>query len=1489
MSKRGRTGGTRSLANCRCSKLPTDRRRPPVQTYNGAAHTWPLDPASVQQLRVLIKEQGVTSFASLLAVFQVLLHRLSGQDDFCVATAVADRKRPEWERLIGYLLNQVVLRADFGADGSFRDFLERTQDRVLAALDHQDVPFGLIVKRLQPRRDASRSPIFQVMFVWDKPHTSGPSWADAGAAAGLPAETLIMEQRGAPFDLTMIVFETGDRLRASFRYNTDLFDQGTIERMAGYFDTLLAAMVHAPDRLLSEVDLLSAAERRRLLVDYNDTRCPYANESGFHQLFEAQARAAPHAAALHFEDQTWSYQELNARANQLARHLETLGVRRGSTVAISLPRGLDLIVTVLATWKAGAAYLYLDTALPAQRLAGMVADCRPPVLVAADDQADLGLPAVRLPRAWTAIRTLPEHDLNLPIGAGDRAYLIYTSGSTGKPKGTILLHGGLCNFAESVQRCFRIRRADRVLQFASLSFDASIFEMAMAMPAGAALVLGTQAMLLPGPGLLRLLRDQAVTATLLPPSVLALLSPPPLPALRIVIAGGESCSAEVVAAWSPGREFYNAFGPTETTVWATVAHCVADGRPPTIGRPVANTRVYVLDRHLQAVPLGVSGELYVAGPGLAEGYMNQPELTAERFLPNPFDEADGAVMYRTGDLVRWTADGELEFCGRRDQQVKLRGYRIELEEIQEVLRRHPDVVDAAVILRAESGKAAALVAYVVPRSSEKGVLPAIRAYLREHLPHYMLPQALVPLDALPQTVSGKLDRGRLPAPSCDTVGEDTIAPPRTPAERALAAIWAQVLNVRQVGIHDNFFDLGGASLQTLEVAAQARTQGHNLSPEMIFRHQTVAELAAACVPDGTTPSQEEVVSITVSARPTPGEATAAVVMQPEEQELGLGARIESIGVYLPARSLTTEEVLKKCRTPLDFPLARLTGIHSRRVAGDNEFSITLAEKALAECLARSAHAPESIDLIVCANISRCDGPGLQFTSEPTTAARLRRTFGLVNAIAFDVSNACTGTFTALVLVDSLIRLGTVRRALIVSGEYLTHLTRTAQLEIDRFMDPRLACLTVGDSGLALLVEQAPSAAVGFHEIDLYTLGKYHDYCVAKATREPHGGAIMHTDPVKATAVSVPQIVSHALEHLHRKRWGVESVDALIMHQTSETTIDGAIREINRACGRPVCHRGNVVYSIAERGNTATTTHFIALWERMLAGELHPGARLVFGVSGSGQTVGTALYTLDELAERVRTSPPTHSTAPAPLAAPLRAEALQFYRCEQPVRIESIGTDDAASETPADTVVMVRRAGKACLVQSAKPRAAIDLVIYTGVFRTEFLSEPAVAAIAAGNLAINHDESRTGKTLAFDLTNGAAGTLTACFLVSQLIAAGKFTRALVLASEVENNATVWPENLVGLKETASALVLEATAGGDGFTAFGFRFFSEFCDAISSYTVGHNGLPALEHRRDPGLDEQIVAAVQATVADFLDRAGVRLCELALVIPPQCATSA
>jgi len=1475
--------------------LPLDRPRPKVQTYLGSAVSCPIDREQFARLRDLAAREKTTLFTVLLSAFLVLLRRYTGQEDLVIGTATAGRNRPEWERVVGYFLNQVPLRLRVDVRSDFVELVRQAQRVVLSVLDHQDFPFSLMVERLRPARDPSRPPIFQVMFIWDKSidfSAQGPaSGHPFGASA--PFEPLVMEQCGAPFDLTLIVFENGSDLSASIRYNVDLFERETIERMGGHFRTLLAEILDDPRRCLGELPILSAEEGTQIVHAADGPRSNDGRQlRPFHHLFEDVVERSPTATAVIFDGRATTYRELNSVANQLAHHLRNRGVRVGDLVGICLPRSFEMIATILAIWKAGAAYVPLDPTYPRLRLTGMIEDARPRSIVTTSELAprlkDYEGPLVVLDDC-PAIAHEPDSNPLPCVGPEDLAYAIFTSGSTGKPKAALLRHGGLSNLSESQIEVFALGPFDRALQFASLSFDASVFEIVMALRVGATLVVAGQSAIVPGPDLIELIRNERLTTVLLPPSVLALLPHVDLPDLRTLIVAGEACPASLVSQWAPGRRFFNAYGPTETTVWASTALCSADGMAPSIGRPIANARLLVLDERMQILPVGVPGELYIGGPGVALGYLNRPDLTLEHFVPNPYGDDYDGVLYKTGDRVRLRSDGELEFLGRRDHQIKIRGYRIDTDEVRELLRQHPAVQDAVVVAKTLEGcDSPSLVGYLACLSPADCPIAEIRSYLRERLPYFMVPAALVPLSGLPLSASGKVDRSALPSvngASCRQ-GRALVQKPaegsggESAVEATLTRIWTEVLRNGPVGVHDNFFDLGGASLQTLEVVALAETAGISLTPELILQHQSIAELAPRCkVFAKATPP-----SVPVPA-PGPAPALKSESDLPPTSDLtaSLTRRtvIESLGTYIPEQRLSTHEVVAGCRVHIDLPIERMTGIKSRAIAGDAEYSIDLAARALADCLARSAYQPDEIDLLICCNISRCDGPDHRFSYEPSTAARLQARFGLARALAFDVSNACAGTFTAISLADCFLHTGIFRNALIVSGEYITHLTRTAQLEIESFVDPRLACLTLGDSGVALLLESSDAPGAGFEKLDMMTLGAHSDLCVARATDRPHGGAIMFTDAVRASAVTIQQAVRHALETLNERKWPLESIAQLIMHQTSETTLDGAVREINRVAGREVCHRGNTAYNLAELGNTATNTHMLALAAAIREGQIKAGSKVVFAISGSGQTVGTALYTFGDEPERLLRESPGDSQHRS-----ARAPHREFHGTRR-VRIAAAGTTPLpdASNGRRDALSLAVGAAESCIQDAGIDRASIGLVLHAGVYRDDFQSEPALAAMAAGRLRINHEgPSLDGqKTLAFDLVNGAVGPLNACLAAAHWIMAGRASRALVLASEVENNARFGSDALVGLQETGSALLLEESTNGQGFGRFVFRCFPKHVDDIRAFTTNRGGTAMLQVERNPDWERHAVLGLRLALDELLQREKIRADEIALVVPP------
>ncbi|MCP4699522.1 MAG: amino acid adenylation domain-containing protein, partial [Gammaproteobacteria bacterium] len=808
----------RQLAELPPLNLPTERTRPPVQSFRGARLPFRLSGQLTAALNELSRQSGATLFMTLFAGFAVLLCRYSNQEDVAVGVPIANRNHKETEPLIGFFVNTLVLRADLSGNPAFRELLARVRKTALDAYTNQDLLFDQLVEELLPERDLSRNPLVQTAFVLQNaplPPLRLPE---------VHQTPLEFDNETTQLDLEVLLWEKEGELRGYMDYSTDLFDASSIAGMAEHFRNLLEGAAADPDRRIWQLPLLSAAERRQQLAEWNDTDKEYPRDKCIHQLFEAQAERTPDATALVFEDKQLSYGELNLRANLLAHHLRTLGVGPEVLAGICMERSLEMIIGLLGILKAGGAYVPLDPAYPEERLAFMQEDSRVFVLLTQKSLTErLSSQRVRIICIDTEEKRIFRERADNPnsgVSAKNQAYVIYTSGSTGRPKGVSLMHEGLCNLAAAQIRLFDVQPDSRVLQFASLSFDASIWEIVMALCSGARLCMGSADTLLPGPNLLRLLEKQDVTHVTLPPSALAVLPcHHPLPALRVIVVAGEACSPELAASWSEDRWFFNAYGPTESTVCATAGEYVKGSGNLSIGRPIANTQVYILDSHLQPVPVGVSGELHIGGVGLARGYLNRPELTEEKFISNPFNEAPGVRLYKTGDLARYLPDGRLEFSGRADNQIKIRGFRIESGEIETVLARHPDVREAVIITREDAVNDKRLVAYVVPNREREINAGILRDFVKQKLPEYMIPSSFTILEAFPLTPNGKIDRNALPAPEGP---QRAYVMPQTELEQIIAAVWQEVLPVDKAGIYDNFFDLGGHSL--LIARTQARLQ-----------------------------------------------------------------------------------------------------------------------------------------------------------------------------------------------------------------------------------------------------------------------------------------------------------------------------------------------------------------------------------------------------------------------------------------------------------------------------------------------------------------------------------------------------------------------------------------------------------------------------------------------------------------------------------------
>jgi amino acid adenylation domain-containing protein len=843
--------------------LLPDHRRPRVCQYRGQRRTMRLEPELAEQLRAFSRQQGCTLFMTLFSVYSLLLHRLTGQDDLVVGVPVAGRSLEKSADLIGYCTHLLPIRSRLGGSPRFLDYLAATKERLLAAYEHQDYPFAWLLEELNPPKDEGRPPFVTVTFNLDRP-------AAPPALPGLTAEAYAAPISWAPFEVSLNVTDTDAGLLVECDYQTDLFDETTVRRWMDAFRILLGQVFASPQRQVGQLAIMTDAERQLVVADWNRTHADYPQET-IARVFEARVAATPDAPAVMFDTRELTYRELNARANQVAHYLRERGAGPDTRIGIGVERSVEMVVGLLGILKAGGAYVPLDPSYPLERLQGMLADTKVTVVLTQQgvrhaiprDSCDV----VCLDTEWPAIAAYGVENLESAATPDHLAYVMFTSGSTGRPKGVEVRHRSVVRLVCNTNYA-RFDANEVFLQGAPLSFDASTLEIW-----GPLLNGGRLAVMPPDwgwfdrfehyvtqhrvttvwltAGLFHQIVDQQVTA---------------LSSMRQVLAGGDVLSVPhvlKVLEQEPRGVLINGYGPTENTTFTcccpmTAATDVTTSVP--IGRPIANTTVYILDRWLQPVPVGVRGELYTGGDGLARGYANRPETTAEAFLPNPFGGEPGSRMYRTGDLARYLPDGRIEFLGRVDEQVKIRGFRIELGEIESVLSQYPGVLACAAVTRPAAPNEPSLDAYLVPEQGRTLDLQEVRVFLRRTLPEFMVPGTLTVMDALPLTPNGKIDRRALPAPE-HAVSGTPYEPPRTPLEAVLADIWREVLGVERVGAHDDFFDLGGHSLLATKVAARIRTTFRlELPLHQVFDRRTIAGLAEAMIQAEPTPGHVESVA-----------------------------------------------------------------------------------------------------------------------------------------------------------------------------------------------------------------------------------------------------------------------------------------------------------------------------------------------------------------------------------------------------------------------------------------------------------------------------------------------------------------------------------------------------------------------------------------------------------------------------------------------------
>jgi len=824
--------------------LPLDRPRPAVPSFGGGEAPVALSGEVVEALRRWGREAGVPLFVTLLSAYGVLLHRYSRQASVTVGVPFTNRRQAAFREVMGCCINILPVGMDFGGDPSFRVVAQRVRQAMLEAHRRQEVTLEQMVERLKLSRDLSHNPLYQVGFTFRPPA--------ALALAGLAVEPLRVETGSSQLDLFLMLWEQGSGLAGRLEYRTDLFEAATLERWAGHYGTLLSSLAQDPERPIGTLPLLPQAERRQLLVAWNDTGADYPQDRCLHQLFEGQAARTPEAVAVVFEGEQLTYGELNRRANQLAHHLQSLGVGPDVPVGVYMERSLEMLIGLLGILKAGGAYLPVDPEFPRERIAYMLDHSQVPVLLTQERlKEQLGRTGATLICLDPGRRAFLQENEENPPGASrpeHLAYVIYTSVSTGRPKGVQVPHGAAVNFLVSMQREPGLTAHDVLLAVTTLSFDISVLELFLPLMVGARTVIASREVSSDGGRILEALERHHVTVMQATPATWRLMMAAGWKGSERlkVLCGGEALSQDLARdLLQRAGSVWNMYGPTETTVWSTCHRLTGPEGPILIGRPIANTQVYILDPLLQPVPIGVPGEIYIGGAGVARGYLNAPDLTAERFIASPWTRDPEVRLYKTGDFGRYLPDGTIECLGRLDNQVKLHGFRIELGEIEAILGRHAQVREAAVALHTDGLGNVRLVGYVVPTTEDTPTVESLREFLQERLPYYMVPASYVTLAALPLTPNGKVDRKALPEPgSARPALERAYVAPATDQEKALSRIWGQVLGLDRVGVHDNFFDLGGNSLLGVQVVEHVRKKLDVAIPVVrLFQCPTIAALA----------------------------------------------------------------------------------------------------------------------------------------------------------------------------------------------------------------------------------------------------------------------------------------------------------------------------------------------------------------------------------------------------------------------------------------------------------------------------------------------------------------------------------------------------------------------------------------------------------------------------------------------------------------------
>lgn len=1105
-------------------------------------------------------------------------------------------------------------------------------------------------------------------------------------------------------------------------------------------------------------------------------------------LLEKTAELYPDSCAIEGQVNSWNYSDLEKSGNQIAHYINNIASQEN--VVICLDRSDWTIIAIVGILKSGNTYVPIDSSTPQVRIDKIVEITKPKLIIT--DENNLSKfkndqNVIPIDQIKSALSKLPNSPLSINISEDEIAYIIFTSGTTGMPKGIPILHRSLFNKISRFNPKLNFNPSHNFILLASIAFDASIGQIFLPLTNGSTLhIINKEEQNNPILFWDYIIKKKINILYTIPSLLNALLeSPLNLKGISFdyILLGAElfpSTLLSKIRAKLTVNKIVNMYGPTESTVNA-IMH-IMSGKDNTVPNPIPigsalpGYEIFILDKNKNRVEDGNEGEIAIAGLGLSPGYFNDPSLTNVKFLSKGKSKTDKRI-FLTGDYGRRNAENYYEFLGRKDSQIKINGYRIELLEIEMVIKDITKVKNCSVELNPSNKNQIIAFVEFISNDSRDDSDEMLKTHLKTILPYYMIPNKIIQVKDFPMLLSGKQDKLKLLSLLENNVTLSTQKSAITTSiERKIIEAWKEIFEIQQVTVDDNFINLGGGSIQSILLVNKLLKRGIRIEPIDVYLHPTVTELANVAnevEPENPTAMNDEA---QIPNEPLSIETKKTEDKNPPKNRI----RIESMGAYIPENFVTTKEVMAGCVNEITFPIERFTGIKSRPVASSDESSFEIGQKAIADCMNNSKLGADDIDLLICCNTVRSLGSKCGLF-DPSFALMYKKKFNFQNAISFDVNNACAGMFTVIEIADVMMKNGTIKNTLIVSGEHNTPVIRSAQLELvnDKF-DNRLACLTVGDAGVAITLDQTADGN-GFEYIKMLTMGELNDLCIGKIERVGHGGPIMYNDSVKAAAAGITPGIEHVFHTLKSKNWSLNSVDHFIMHQTSLTTIQNSMREINIQAGEEIVSEKNVVINLENRGNTGASCQFLALYDNIMNKRIKSNCKIVFPINGSGRVLGTALFKMDDLPDKMN-SPNKHN----------RIENKTINNDVDPLRygvkIEAMSVYYPRESSESTTKIMNKKAVLKCLAESDLEKNDLELIIYSGVIRDDFITEPALAATIAGDLKINVSGYNPDgqSTFCFDVLNGNIGTFNAIQIASEYIRTGKTKNALVVASEIDYN-------------------------------------------------------------------------------------------------------